>query len=98
MKFFTHSDRKINTNGTSLQGYIQRTQVQLEAVFGAPIVEDVDGQVTHRWEIEFADGTAATIYDWLGSDQYHVGGHARAAAWRVHDAVREVEGFAARAA
>lgn len=73
-------------SGTSLVGYITTTRKHIESVFGKPSWDKPswDGKVTTEWDIEFADGTVATIYDWKRYEEgapayeetyeWHIGG------------------------
>ena len=78
---FTTTD--IVTNGTSYQGLIKATYLDLVDVFGPPAFGPHDNsgdKVTCEWVLEFDDGTAATIYDWNMVDttyalyDWHIGG------------------------
>lgn len=74
-------------SGTSLRGYFTATRDEIEAVFGAPTIDNNDPseKVTTEWYLVFEDGTVATIYDWkryeMGAPQmgerieWHIGGH-----------------------
>ena len=89
MQFTTHNTADINPSGTSLQGYVEAPYAKLKAVFGKP--HDGDGhKVDAGWEIRFADGTIATIYNYKDGVNYlgrgegtpktkitdwHIGGH-----------------------
>lgn len=76
----------IPVTGTSLQGYIQSTQTNLESVFG-PITfhGSDDGKTTKEWVLRFKKEDTeivATIYDWKtgginSEDNYrwHIGGY-----------------------
>ncbi len=109
MKFQTHNDSpSINTNMSSLQGYIQATRAQLERVFGEPEEYDAESKVTTYWAVQFVDGTVATIYDWKRYEQgaptadevydWHIGGHVMDAVAIVHESFREGHDLQARAA
>lgn len=69
-----------NSNGTSLQGYINTCFDDIVKVLGEPHYRDEDEKVTCEWSIQFNDGPIATIYDWkeykTPMDQYewHIGG------------------------
>jgi hypothetical protein len=56
----------VDPNGTWLQGYMEATRREIEAVFGKPFYEtdDTFDKVTTEWVIQFEDGTIATVYDW----------------------------------
>lgn len=89
MQFTTHDTNYfIDTNMTSLQGVITATYDQVVAKFGQPTIAD-EYKIDAIWEIEFANGTVATIYNWKNGKNYngpdgmdvqdmtswHVGGH-----------------------
>jgi len=85
-------------NGTSLVGYVTATREEIEEVFGEPDYEgDGSNKVTTEWDILFADGTVATIYDWKryeeGAPDYdevyewHIGGKTWQAALHVSEAL-----------
>jgi len=89
---FTHG---ANTNGTSLRGYIQASYDQLVQVFGEPDIGPDDrnqDKVTCVWELQFGDGTVATIYDWkegetpMGTYRWHIGGRNTNAEHMIHSA------------
>jgi hypothetical protein len=91
---------KFNTaaafESSCLQGYIKTTYQELCQVFG---VENCDGdggyKVQAEWDLKFADGTYATIYDWKESQakehvtDWHIGGQSNLAVARVQEAVAE---------
>lgn len=70
MNFKTHNEKKsIKANGTSLQGYITAGYFDLKRLFGKPT--DGDKYKTDaEWEIEFSDGTVATIYNYKDGKNY----------------------------
>jgi hypothetical protein len=69
MEFSTHNQKEINISGTSLVGSIQCSFAQLKKVFGEP--SKGDGYKTDaEWEIEFKDGTIATIYNYKDGKNY----------------------------
>lgn len=70
MKFKTHNDKDIDLNGTHLQGQIDTTYSKLKKIFGKP--NNGDGYKTDaEWEIEFEDGTVATIYNYKDGFNYN---------------------------
>lgn len=94
MNFRTHNEGPINTHMTQLQGYIQGTLLEMTRAFGKPRA-GADGSFFY-WQVLWPDGVVATIYDW-GQPQapevndvigWHVGGHDRATAERLHAAFR----------
>lgn len=69
-KSFTTGNADLN--GTSLQGYVDVPFSKVVSVFGEP--GDCDGyKVAFQWEIVFADGTVAAIYDYKSSSLYDDG-------------------------
>lgn len=76
--------RDVETNGTSLKGYITTTMRELNAVFGEPTFYYPGDKVTVEWSHMFSDGSIATIYDWKRYDdgvpemdevmEYNIGG------------------------
>ena len=69
MKFTTHNQAIIETNGTHLQGYIQTNYADLIKVFGIPKVWD-DYKTDAEWKVCFEDGTRATIYNYKDGKNY----------------------------
>lgn len=88
MKFY----RDANIQGTSYKGIIRAYYHELVEVFGepdhGPNGRDLD-KVTCEWDLEFEDGTVATIYDWkepetpFGLYDWHIGGKSFDAVDRV---------------
>ena len=65
----THNESFIDTNGTHLQGYVMASYHTLVGTFGQP--QGSDGyKVDWEWDIEFPDGTVATIYNWKNGPNY----------------------------
>jgi hypothetical protein len=56
---------------SSLQGRIQTRYADLVACFGEPNSSGDDYKVQKRWQLKFADGTYATIYDYKEGDSYN---------------------------
>lgn len=69
MKFKTHNYSRINSTGTSLVGYINISYAVLKKVFGSPTTGD-GYKVDAEWNILFADGTVATIYNYKDGKNY----------------------------
>ena len=69
MKFSTHNDKEINIGGTFLIAEIKTTYSKLVSLFGEPTVGD-EYKIDAEWEIEFEDGTVATIYNWKDGKNY----------------------------
>lgn len=102
MKFKTHNDETINTNGTSLVGSMDISYRQLVHIFGEPTTGD-EYKTDAEWEIQFEDGTIATIYNYKSGKNYngaegqatsrirdwHIGGHNQDAYNRVIEVVIE---------
>ena len=69
MKFVTHRDEVIDTNGSHRQGYLKADYKDLVELFGRP--HDGDGyKVDWEWDIMFEDGTVATVYNWKSGPNY----------------------------
>lgn len=73
MKVYTHNEKQICTEGTSLMGYTDASYQELVDIFGEHT--ECDGyKVDAEWVLEFEDGKVATIYNYktgvnyLGSD------------------------------
>ena len=66
----THNEKSIDVGGTCLQGYIEVDYKKLTELFGKP--HDSDGyKVDAEWDIEFEDGTVATIYNYKTGKNYN---------------------------
>ena len=87
MEYQTHNDVIIKTSGTGFEGTIKLDYYDIVSKLGHP--HDLDGYKTDaEWEIEFYDGTVATLYNWKNGrnycgkdgldlhqiDEWHVGG------------------------
>jgi hypothetical protein len=75
----------IDTNGTSLIGYVTATYNQLKAILGEAQCDCGFDKVETNWDLDI-NGTVVTIYDWKqscgGQSHYpdmeyhwHLGGH-----------------------
>lgn len=86
-------------DGACLQGYLPAGYHDLVRVFGEPTYNETsgDGKVDIEWNLEFADGTVATIYNWKDFDggqsareaisyEWHIGGHDKQSLYYVWDA------------
>ncbi len=86
----THNEKNITTSGTCFQGDVEIDYNTLVEIFGEP--NKGDGyKVDAEWDVEFDDGTVATIYNYkdgknyLGKDgldvreivDWHIGGFNR---------------------
>ena len=61
----------INTNGTHLQGHMHCGYDKLVETFGDPLSEGYDDYKSDaEWDIEFDDGTVATIYNYKNGKNY----------------------------
>ncbi len=69
MKFQTHNDKNVNSNGTHLQGEIVAKYADLKKKFGKPTVGDAY-KCDAEWKIEFENGVVATIYNWKNGKNY----------------------------
>jgi hypothetical protein len=71
VKFKTHNDKKINTNGTSLAGEIYASFEQLLAKFGTPLGQSPDNKVDVEWHVEIPGHESPfTIYNWKDGVAY----------------------------
>lgn len=110
MKYITHNDAgaNINTNCTHLQGAIVCTFAELIGTFGNPMKDGFDDYKSDaEWEVQFEDGTVATIYNYKNGKNYcgdqgqevweitqwNIGGHVPDAVACVRQAVKEHEGM-----
>ncbi len=97
---FQNGDFGAELNMPSLQGYINTSYADLVACFGEPQGGFDDYKQDVCWDIKFADGVVATIYNWkdgpnyCGEDgtpveyirEWHIGGHrGTGAVSRVHE-------------
>lgn len=88
---------------SSLQGKITAFYSELVKVFGEPNAENDGYKTDAEWEVEFEDGTYATIYNWKDGKNYcgedglpiskitdwHIGGNVHAAYEHVRDTIEE---------
>lgn len=83
-------------NGTSFQGDVAAYYHELVEVFGEPDHGPNDfgsDKITCEWDLEFEDGTVATIYDWkepetpMGRYLWHIGGKSSESVERVLEAM-----------
>jgi len=70
MKFTTHNEAEIETSGTHLQGHIQANYADLVETFGQPHNLEGGYKTDAEWDVCFADGTRATIYNWKNGKNY----------------------------
>jgi hypothetical protein len=85
-------------NGTSLQGYVFTDYAGLVQVFGFPEFGPNDhsgDKVTCEWELTFADGTIATVYEWkhgytpMQRTDWHIGGKSKRSEMLVQQAIAD---------
>jgi len=69
MTYITHNDSDIDTNGTGRFGNLQATYKELTSLFGEPHTAD-DYKVDAEWDVQFDDGTVATIYNYKNGFNY----------------------------
>lgn len=71
MKFVTHNQNpRIDPTGTHLQDCINITYAEIKKVFGKPCAAD-GYKVDAEWDIEFEDGTIATVYNYKDGRNYN---------------------------
>ena len=70
MRYTTHNTTDINFSGTCLQGYIEAPFFVIKSFFGPPHDGD-QYKVDAEWDIQFQDGTVATIYNWKSGKSYN---------------------------
>ena len=70
MKYKTHNDKEICTDGTWLQGHVYCSYETLVSLFGEPSEHYDDYKCDAQWVIEFEDGEVATIYNWKNGINY----------------------------
>ena len=89
--------RCLDTDGTSLKGYVSATYSDLFKVFGKPQFGPNDpdeDKVTCEWNLKSPDGVIFTIYDWkeertpLDVYDWHIGGFTPDAVKVVEEALR----------
>tara|TARA_B100000586_G_scaffold243595_1_gene198094 strand:- start:2020 stop:2421 length:402 start_codon:yes stop_codon:yes gene_type:complete len=68
-QYITHNDMDIDANGTHRMGSITAGYSLLCSLFGQPYSGD-DYKSDAMWDIEFEDGTVATIYNWKNGMNY----------------------------
>lgn len=83
-------------DGTSYRGIMKAYYHELVEVFGEPCHgpnQKLFDKVTCEWDLQFEDGTIATIYDWkepetpFGEYEWHIGGKSFNAVERVFEAM-----------
>ena len=88
--------KNVKTENTGLVGYVAVSYDHLVKAFGKPTSQRPSGDDKVRicWDIEFVDGTVATIYDWKNYGktikwvkenflEWHIGGNNKNAADKV---------------
>ena len=103
MKYQTHRDIIIETEGSFFQGYIGADYVDLFNLINSPLMGDAY-KVDAEWNIKFEDGTVATIYNWKNGKNYlgdsglkvhemrewHVGGFSKVALLHVAKVMNKI--------
>jgi hypothetical protein len=69
MQYKTHNNTYVRIHGTSLQSYITTDYAKLKKAFGKPNCGD-EYKIDAEWDIEFSDGTVATVYNWKDGKNY----------------------------
>jgi hypothetical protein len=69
MKFTTQNQKEIDVVGTSLVGHIKADYKTLKKLFGKPLDGD-QYKTDAEWELEFEDGSVATIYNYKSGKKY----------------------------
>jgi hypothetical protein len=100
MKFET--GQFVNTNMCCLVGTAEASYDRIVEAFGAPTYDEPsgDGKVDIEWNIEFDDGTVATIYNWKDFDggfraresssyTWHIGGRSQTSKLLVAEVLGE---------
>lgn len=69
MNYVTHNQEDVWIDGSHLQGHIKAEYRELLNLFGVP--HDSDGYKSDaEWNVRFADGTVANIYNWKDGKNY----------------------------
>jgi len=68
IKFTTHNDGNVHTDGTYRVGNLDCSYSKLVETFGEPLIGDY--KTDAEWDIEFSDGLIATIYNWKNGKNY----------------------------
>jgi hypothetical protein len=85
MSTYKVNQTQTSVDGTHLQGFVTTTYAHLVEVLGQPKGGSADDKTTCEWQLEFEDGTVATIYDWKSDStpknlyKWNIGGHSRRA-------------------
>ena len=69
INYQTHNDVIIKTTGTSFRGDIRLDYYDILSRLGKPRDGD-EYKIDVAWEIEFDDGTVATLYNWKNGRNY----------------------------
>tara|TARA_Y100000310_G_scaffold136044_1_gene134964 strand:+ start:678 stop:1067 length:390 start_codon:yes stop_codon:yes gene_type:complete len=102
MNYQTHNETQIDVIGTSLMGSINLNYHDIVKKLGKPSKSD-GYKIDAEWNIEFKDGTVATLYNWkngrnyCGDDgldtveiaEWHIGGKSKDALQQVQDLFEE---------
>ena len=102
MKYLTHNDKKIETDG-HLQGYIDADYNVLVKLFGKSSDSYDEFKTDVEWEIEFEDGIKCYIYNYKNGINYcgddglelweirdwHIGGNDKVVVERIQKLVKK---------
>ena len=80
---FENGNFDVEIIGSHGQGTIDATFAELKHCFGNPKGIHDDHKCDVEWNIKFADGTIACIYNWKNGLNYCGVGHAQMKAWLV---------------
>ncbi len=97
------TNERVTTGGGWLQGSVDTNYAALVRTFGSPSEKYDDYKSDAEWQIQFADGTYATVYNWkdghhyLGNEgldleditDWHVGGMSDRAVTLVKEALQQ---------
>lgn len=96
MRFITHNDDEINVTRTVLVGQVKCYYYKLVEILGEPANQDG----MPNWDIQFDDGTVATLYGWNVHFKdrdvnrvWNVGGKSATTLWKVYDLVNQENNF-----
>lgn len=70
MNHVTHNDRDVYTGMSCLVGHVDTSYHSLLNTFGEPKDGGPDGKTDAVWEVQFSEGTVASIYNWKNGHNY----------------------------